>query len=102
MGEYRYGTQAAYDALSAYDDETLYIITDSQRIYKGSICIANNVTVPATLPNPHKLILTGSVSGAYDGSEEVTIDITTIKGDKGYKGDTGATGPEGPQGPQGP
>lgn len=32
-------------------------------------------TVPATLPNPNKLTFTGAVSGEYDGSEAVTIDI---------------------------
>ena len=32
-------------------------------------------TVPTTLPNPNKLTFTGAVSGEYDGSEAVTIDI---------------------------
>ena len=31
--------------------------------------------IPETLPNPNKLIFTGAVSGEYDGSGEVTINI---------------------------
>lgn len=30
---------------------------------------------PDSLPNPHKLIFTGAVSGEYDGSGEVTVNI---------------------------
>lgn len=32
-------------------------------------------TVPATLPNPHKLTFTGAVTGEYDGSSALTVDI---------------------------
>lgn len=32
-------------------------------------------TVPATLPNPHKLTFTGAVTGEYDGSTALTVDI---------------------------
>lgn len=31
--------------------------------------------IPTTLPNPNKLIFTGAVTGEYDGSEEVTINL---------------------------
>lgn len=32
-------------------------------------------TVPTTLPNPNKLILSGAVSAEYDGSAEVSVEI---------------------------
>lgn len=32
-------------------------------------------TVPTTLPNPHKLTFTGAVTGEYDGSSALTVDI---------------------------
>lgn len=32
-------------------------------------------TVPATLPNPQKLTFTGAVTGEYDGSSALTVDI---------------------------
>lgn len=33
---YKYGTQSAYDALTQKDDNTIYFITDTHRIYVGS------------------------------------------------------------------
>ena len=36
---------------------------------------------PTSLPNPQKLIFTGLVSGEYDGSDEVTINIPASEGD---------------------
>ena len=40
----------------------------------GVTCMRMNVA-PDSLPNPHKLIFTGAVSGEYDGSGEVTVNI---------------------------
>lgn len=31
--------------------------------------------IPSTLPNPHSLKFTGAVTGSYDGSEEVSVNI---------------------------
>lgn len=41
-------------------------------------------TVPTTLPNPNKLILSGAVSAEYDGSSEVRVDIPA-GGGSGYE-----------------
>ena len=35
---------------------------------------------PEAMPNPHSLKFIGEVTGAYDGSEEVTIDTSDIRG----------------------
>lgn len=37
----------------------------------------NPIEIPETLPNPHKLTLTGAVQAEYDGSEDVTVEIPT-------------------------
>ena len=40
-------------------------------------------TVPTTLPNPNKLILTGAVTAEYDGSSEVSVEIPAGSGGSG-------------------
>lgn len=35
----------------------------------------NKITIPTTLPNPHKLIFQGAVTAEYDGSGAVTVTI---------------------------
>ena len=86
--------------------------------------------IPTKLPNPSPLTFTGAVTGSYDGSEALTVEIPSGGGGtqgadgksayqiavehgfggtetewlaslKGEKGETGETGPKGPQGPQG-
>lgn len=47
------------------------------------------------LPETHKLVLTGAIEAEYDGTKDVSVEITTLKGDKGDKGDTGAAGEDG-------
>lgn len=37
-------------------------------------------TVPTTLPNPHALTFTGAVTGSYDGSEPVEVNIPENSG----------------------
>lgn len=45
--------------------------------------LINAITIPTTLPNPNKLILTGAVEVEYDGSEEKTVKIPVIDGEDG-------------------
>lgn len=47
-------------------------VTDTELEEKG---YAQTSDIPSTLPNPNKLTFTGAVSGEYDGSEPVTIQI---------------------------
>ena len=44
------GTQAAYDALQAKDENKLYFCTDSGKIYKGTVDFTNSVVFAATKP----------------------------------------------------
>lgn len=51
---FSYGIQSLYDALGVKDPNTLYCITDTQRIYKGSTLLADktnlNVTFTDSIP----------------------------------------------------
>ena len=51
---FSYGIQSLYDALTVKDPSTLYCITDTQRIYKGSTLLADktnlNVTFTDSIP----------------------------------------------------
>lgn len=44
------GTQAAYDALQAKDENKLYFCTDSGKIYKGTVDFSNSVVFAAAKP----------------------------------------------------
>lgn len=46
--------------------------------------LIDGITIPETLPNPHKLIFTGAVSTEYDGSTQQTINIPTGGGSDSY------------------
>jgi hypothetical protein len=48
--------------------------------------------IPTSLKNPNAIKFTGAVTGTYDGSSAVTLNIPTIAGPKG---DTGAKGEKG-------
>jgi hypothetical protein len=48
--------------------------------------------IPVSLKNPNAIKFTGAVTGTYDGSSAVTLNIPTIAGPKG---DTGAKGEKG-------
>lgn len=71
---FRYGTQATYDGLSAKDANTLYFISDSNRIYKGEVLVAaNNISIVDALPE---------VANAFNGifyvvetDGEVTVSV---------------------------
>ncbi len=60
------------------------------------------------VPNPKPLKLTGAVNVNYNGSQEVTVDISAVEGPAGPQGPRGEQGPAGPkgdtgsQGPAGP
>ena len=41
------------------------------------------ITVPDKLPNPHPLTFTGAVTGSYDGSEPLTVNIPSSGGSGG-------------------
>ena len=42
--------------------------------------------LPSSLPNPHKLTFTGAVSGSYDGSEDMTVNIPDEKEQVSFHG----------------
>lgn len=42
--------------------------------------LPEDTEIPTKLPNPHKLIFSGAVTGEYDGSSETTIDIPQPSG----------------------
>ena len=46
--------------------------------------LIDGITIPETLPNPHKLIFSGAVTGEYDGSAEKTINIPQSSGGGDY------------------
>ena len=49
---FRFGNQSTYDALkeTGYDSNSLYFIEDTQRLYKGSILISEQVIFTETVP----------------------------------------------------
>ena len=58
--------QALADAIARIRSMTDNITIDTE---------TGTITIPTALPNPHKLKFTGAVSGQYDGSEELTVNI---------------------------
>ena len=45
------------------------------------------ITIPGALPNPNALTFTGAVTGSYDGSEPLTVNIPSSEGGSGVSGD---------------
>lgn len=43
------------------------------------------ITIPTALPNPNALTFTGAVSGSYDGSEAMTVEIPAGSGSSAYE-----------------
>lgn len=84
MGEAGYGDmlKATYDA----DDDG--IVDDSEKLggqlpsyYATASELQTAIdNIPSALKNPYQIIFTGAVSGSYDGSAEVTIDIPLTSG----------------------
>lgn len=45
--------------------------------------LIDEIVIPTTLPNPKSLTFTGAVTGSYDGSEEVSVNIPSGGGESG-------------------
>lgn len=93
------GTKDTPSDTAAIDDGWVdYQFQTSGRIASKAGTFAVMSDIPTSLKNPNAIKFTGAVTGTYDGSSAVTLNIPTIagpKGDtgqKGEKGDTGAAG----------
>ena len=96
------GTKNTPSDTAAIDDGWVdYQFQTSGRIVSKAGTFAVMSDIPVSLKNPNAIKFTGAVTGTYDGSSAVTLNIPTIAGpkgdtgEKGEKGDTGATGPAG-------
>lgn len=93
------GTKNTPSDTAAIDDGWVdYQFQTSGRIASKAGTFAVTSDIPTSLKNPNAIKFTGAVTGTYDGSSAVTLNIPTIAGPKG---DTGAKGEKGDQGPQG-
>lgn len=93
------GTKNTPSDTAAIDDGWVdYQFQTSGRIASKAGTFAVMSDIPTSLKNPNAIKFTGAVTGTYDGSSAVTLNIPTIAGPKG---DTGAKGEKGDQGPQG-
>lgn len=93
------GTKDTPSDTAAIDDGWVdYQFQTSGRIVSKAGTFAVTSDIPTSLKNPNALKFTGAVTGTYDGSSAVTLNIPTIAGpkgdtgEKGEKGDTGAAG----------
>lgn len=93
------GTKDAPSDTAAIDDGWVdYQFQTSGRIVSKAGTFAVTSDIPTSLKNPNAIKFTGAVTGTYDGSSAVTLNIPTIAGpkgdtgEKGEKGDTGAAG----------
>lgn len=80
------GTQMYWPIDSAYAGR-MYIRghnRDGWTKWKRYATTSEIPTVPTTLPNPNKLILTGAVTAEYDGSREVSVEIPAGGGSGSY------------------
>lgn len=93
------GTKDTPSDTAAIDDGWVdYQFQTSGRVVSKAGTFAVTSDIPTSLKNPNAIKFTGAVTGTYDGSSAVTLNIPTIAGPKG---DTGAKGEKGDQGPQG-
>ena len=53
--KFKTGTAAAFALLESKDNDTLYIITDEKKIYKGDICLSSSYKTVAELPGTGEL-----------------------------------------------
>lgn len=93
------GTKDAPSDTAAIDDGWVdYQFQTSGRVVSKAGTFAVTSDIPTSLKNPNAIKFTGAVTGTYDGSSAVTLNIPTIAGpkgdtgEKGEKGDTGAAG----------
>ena len=103
------GTKDTPSDTAAIDDGWVdYQFQTSGRIASKAGTFAVMSDIPVSLKNPNAIKFTGAVTGTYDGSSAVTLNIPTIAGpkgdtgEKGPKGDTGEKGPKGDTGEKGP
>lgn len=94
------GTKNTPSDTAAIDDGWVdYQFQTSGRIASKAGTFAVMSDIPTSLKNPNAIKFTGAVTGTYDGSSAVTLNIPTIAGPKG---DTGAKGEKGDKGDTGP
>lgn len=93
------GTKDTPSDTAAIDDGWVdYQFQTSGRVVSKAGTFAVTSDIPTSLKNPNAIKFTGAVTGTYDGSSAVTLNIPTIAGpkgdtgEKGEKGDTGAAG----------
>lgn len=90
------GTKDTPSDTAAIDDGWVdYQFQTSGRIASKAGTFAVMSDIPTSLKNPNAIKFTGAVTGTYDGSSAVTLNIPTIagpKGDTGEKGEKGDTG----------
>lgn len=93
------GTKDTPSDTAAIDDGWVdYQFQTSGRIASKAGTFAVISDIPTSLKNPNAIKFTGAVTGTYDGSSAVTLNIPTIAGpkgdtgEKGEKGDIGAAG----------
>lgn len=93
------GTKDTPSDTAAIDDGWVdYQFQTNGRVVSKAGTFAVTSDIPTSLKNPNAIKFTGAVTGTYDGSSAVTLNIPTIAGpkgdtgEKGEKGDTGAAG----------
>ena len=59
--------------VGAYDQRTI-----EQRVSKNEQALQAQADIPTTLPNPNALTFTGAVTGSYDGSAPLKVEIPTV------------------------
>lgn len=87
------GTKDTPSDTAAIDDGWVdYQFQTSGRIASKAGTFAVMSDIPVSLKNPNAIKFTGAVTGTYDGSSAVTINIPAVGGEKGEKGDKGDDG----------
>ena len=96
------GTKDTPSDTAAIDDGWVdYQFQTSGRVVSKAGTFAVTSDIPVSLKNPNAIKFTGAVTGTYDGSSAVTLNIPTIAGPKGDTGEKGEKGDQGPQGLKG-
>lgn len=96
------GTKDTPSDTAAIDDGWVdYQFQTNGRIASKAGTFAVMSDIPVSLKNPNAIKFTGAVTGTYDGSSAVTLNIPTIAGPKGDTGEKGEKGDQGPQGLKG-
>ncbi len=86
------GTKDTPSDTAAIDDGWVdYQFQTSGRIASKAGTFAVMSDIPVSLKNPNAIKFTGAVTGTYDGSSAVTLNIPTIAGPKGDTGPAGTT-----------